>query len=363
MYVQIRKAGKYEYIYVVEAYRKSNGKIAHRTIDKIGRYDKLKELNPNFLEELKASVKEQSESIKVNIQHNAVENFIKHNKKAKNSTPDSPEFAGFPLFNYANSVIFMIWKNILKLEYRLKYLQKQYHPDCDANTSDLLFHRILEKILHRYIKPSSKTIYFIGDVYDPYEELLEYKKVNSLLNEEINDILNFLIKIFAKEANLPWIEDLEILSANADLKNRLNKILTEHPEHQLSSKEINTLTNNLQKAHTIKLDVLEVLISKIILKIILKRLNEEQIFVSESDIENALGSALLVPCLSESGKNKILYIKVFSENNKLLNSILTVFGLKPLLNCQVKSELSRRLKMRFNNDSDVLSKKLLDFYS
>ena len=30
MYVQIRKAGKYEYIYVVEAYRKSNGKIAHR---------------------------------------------------------------------------------------------------------------------------------------------------------------------------------------------------------------------------------------------------------------------------------------------------------------------------------------------
>ena len=134
----------------------------------------------------------------------------------------------------------------------------------------LLFHRILEKILHKYIKPSSKTIYFIGDVYDPYEELLEYKKVNSLLNEEINDILNFLIKIFAKEANLPWIEDLEILSANADLKNRLNKILTEHPEHQLSAKEINTLTNNLQKAHSIKLDVLEVLISKIILKIILK---------------------------------------------------------------------------------------------
>ena len=187
--------------------------------------------------------------------------------------------------------------------------------------------------------------------------------LSSLLNEEINDILNFLIKIFAKEANLPWIEDLEILSANADLKNRLNKILTEHPEHQLSAKEINTLTNNLQKAHSIKLDVLEVLISKIILKIILKRLNEEQIFVSESDIENALGSALLVPCLSESGKNKILYIKVFSENNKLLNSILTVFGLKPLLNCQVKSELSRRLKMRFNNDSDVLSQKLLDFYS
>ena len=87
MYVQIRKAGKYEYIYVVEAYRKSNGKIAHRTIDKIGRYDKLKELNPNFLEELKASVKEQSESIKVNIQHNAVENFIKHNKTSNIFSP------------------------------------------------------------------------------------------------------------------------------------------------------------------------------------------------------------------------------------------------------------------------------------
>ena len=57
MYVRTLKNGKYTYVYVNESYRE-NGKTKCRVVKALGRYDKLLNEDPNFMEKLKAQYEE-----------------------------------------------------------------------------------------------------------------------------------------------------------------------------------------------------------------------------------------------------------------------------------------------------------------
>ena len=362
MYVQLRKAGKYEYVYIVEAYRKKDGKIAHRTIEKVGRFDKLKELNPNFLEELKESVKQQSAYLKTNLQHSTMQNFLKGAKVVSDSDPFSTGVLGFPIFYYANAILRHIWKDILKIDYRLNYIQKYYHPDFKINISSLLFHRITERIIIKNLKASDTTLYFVGDVYNPFNELVEYRKLTNFLNDETTDIIAFIVEKLSDIPEVSWIKTFKDFNHEKNLADTLKAVLTANPIHNLNTKEINLLVNQISKKQVkIPLELLESLLCKLILDIIHAKLKENDISATIEEIKMALSDAQLIPCIC--GSNQILYIKPANKNTGLLNCILQAFNLKPLLNCQVRAELSRRLKMRFNSDEDILTLEVIETYS
>ena len=100
MFVQIRKNNKFSYVYIVESYRKDDGSVGHKTLEKVGRYDRLLEEDPNFLEKLKENVKKRGQLIKA-------ENQI-FTKVEEESQLGITAFEGYHIYSYANIILRLI---------------------------------------------------------------------------------------------------------------------------------------------------------------------------------------------------------------------------------------------------------------
>ena len=72
MYIQIKKSNNTQYVYLVESFRKEDGSIGHRTLNKLGKLDDLLKDDPNALEKLKRDVKAKSAELKGAIKKDVV---------------------------------------------------------------------------------------------------------------------------------------------------------------------------------------------------------------------------------------------------------------------------------------------------
>lgn len=60
MYVSTCKGGatgQYTYVRLMESYRDENGKVKHKVVQNLGRLDILSQSDPNYLENLKRSIR------------------------------------------------------------------------------------------------------------------------------------------------------------------------------------------------------------------------------------------------------------------------------------------------------------------
>ena len=368
MYVHIRQSGNSKYVYIVEAYRnKKTGKIQHRTVERVGRYDILLQKDPDFLSKLKADAKnrtkiQKKEKAKISV------NEMLNDESISSKIDIDTVYNGFPQYNYANIVLRIIFKDIFKLQYRINYLQQSHYSDTvdeDApQCFDVFFHRILEKALGKYINKSDRYLYFLCDTYSPYEDLKAYRKYEKMLTEINDDVYFYIFNKMAKKANLPWLQFLP-LSLDERFLNDLD-ISISHSENtgSINFDMIKELIQRKQSNYQLRiLMVLESIIAKAMLEIIKRRLKERlDLDVEIDDIQDALGHALLTPLIDPENADKIMYIKHACPYMGLINNILRVFELTPLQNFQNRSTLLRNLKMRYSSDVEILGQMVFNTY-
>lgn len=123
MYVRTLKNGKYTYVYVNESYRE-NGKTKCRVVKALGRYDKLLNEDPNFMEKLKAQYEEPRIQKAKLIEQKFQENINSLNSTDCHSNDLTSNAA--PLLCYGLEPVRAMWNNDLKLDKKIDYLQRQY---------------------------------------------------------------------------------------------------------------------------------------------------------------------------------------------------------------------------------------------
>jgi len=205
MYIQIKKSNNTQYVYLVESFRKDDGTIGHRTLNKLGKLDDLLKDDPNALEKLKKEVKEKSAELKGAIKKDVVSRL---NSMAKSSRLKKFE-NGFPTVNYAYAVFNHIWSDILKLDYRLNYLQSRYHSKLKYSLSEVILANLVISILE-YDSDDSDLVYgpnlgFLGLNYTK-EQLAEcFENSLKIMNEESLYMLRFIVKQLSSEYDLEFL--------------------------------------------------------------------------------------------------------------------------------------------------------------
>ena len=355
MYVQIRKAGCYEYVYIVESFRNKNGKIGHRTLERLGRKDKLLEKNPNYLEELKLQLKERSEEIKSKIHQNTVvESILKNQSKTKSNIKSANE--GFPVFCYGNAILRIIWKHFLKLEYKINYLDKNKECGNDSLNS-ILYHKVIANFFSQSPANSDGSIFLVGDTFDEQENNIKLAEYDFPLDFH-NLVLKFLAEQFKDKDTFKFLSDCnEIFSSERFL---------DEVKHLIDSKHISIdfeVLKNIEPLQA-KTEILVQILHKVIYLVINEQLTANQVDLNNEQVNNAISNALLIPCINAGlAGNQVLYIKIANSYAKETDELLKAFSLTPLLNCQIRGVLSKRLKIKFSTDADILSSDLLQSFS
>ncbi|MGN0915532.1 MAG: hypothetical protein ACI4NE_04165 [Succinivibrio sp.] len=334
MFVQIRKNNKYSYVYIVESYRKDDGSVGHKTLEKVGRYDRLIEEDPNFLEKLKENVKKRGQLIKA-------ENQI-FTKVDEESQQGINATEGYHIFSYANIILRLIWKDYLKLDYRTKYIQDYHYQNINFSISEHFFHRLLESILSDVINLKSDTVHLIGDSYNQFKEMDNHAKFLEILNEQKDKLTDFISSKTAEYSNLPWLNNLSsILEDSSALDELTNSDIFRSVES--SEKLAGGIRNNEGKRY---FDLIKMLLIKAVYSIISNKLKETGIEASVEEITLALDNALLLPYSPSVTDNDVVYLKIAGPKVDLMDNILKAFSLEPLLNSQTKNELCNRLKIK-----------------
>lgn len=348
MYVQIRKSSGAEYIYIVESYRKPNGDISHRTLKSLGKVSEFIKDDPNALEKLKLDIKQKSYQLR---NQNVIES-LRSIQKVSTRFVDSYDFeSGYPKLNYANYMLRIIWRDILKLDYRINYLQKKSYSHIDINLGDILFYKIISSILH-FERISEKEwgteTALIADNNLPERSEQIYYSLKQIYAHLVPSIYSFLQNKILIDTDLrSFIDIIQIGKSpnepvDIDFNTTVGLIGYNKLDLKNSDDQIKACDN---LAHTIAL---------LMLSLIKKRLEYQEIFVSFMDISKALQRAEVLVEYSYYSQ-VFFYTKV---NNgyfaRLMNSIMKSFELKPLLNSQDRVELSKRLRAKFKSDLNII---------
>ena len=349
MYVQLKKSNDTKYVYLVESYRKDDGSIGHRTLEKLGRLDDLLKNDPQALEKLKAEVKEKSAMIRGAInkaQLNKVKTIANHSQIKGYEQ-------GLPQINYAYRIFDHIWSDILKLEYRLDYLQTKYYSDIEFSLSEvLLSHTVIEILSLDSENDDLKygdDLGFLGINYTN-EQLTEYtQNAQNLLNEESLRLLRFIVKNLSSEYGLDFLNSgTSQLTLHFD-KEFLDKLDIKSSEVTISADEI--VHKKVSRFKQI-FSYLRIIMMKLIRFRVQEKFGEDYEF---SDLKKAMREAIILVDYPLNSDGRFMYIK---RNNgrtaEIMNKIMSAFDMSPLLNIEDKIELGHRLHLKLRHDEQII---------
>lgn len=369
MYVHVRKSGNNRYVYIMEAYRNSEGKVAHRTIEKLGRYDLLYKKDPNFLQKLKDNLKLRSQFPRY--QQIEEENRWLEAQKLNVSYTEGNQLAycGMPVYSYANRVLRLIFRKILNLEYVLSHMQAQSEKQYNFNVATLIYHRILAKFFSGSDCVCGTYYNFIGDSFDLKEEHSYLPQIRALISAQQERILTYLLRKASKNANLPQVAVALSELNEATLQNfitSLGKLPQDEKERKLLS-DIQPFVEKLtpkrapaKRSGQTWLNEFEALVTKAMLEIIRKALKDKGHDFPLVDIQKALTHALMTVYIPPQSADGTLYIKLANSQTELNSQILLAFGFEPPLNCSRKNELLRSLKMKYCATRDIIGADTFD---
>ena len=349
MYIQIKKSNNTEYVYLVEAFRKEDGSIGHNTIKKLGRLDNLIKDDPDALEKLKKEVKEKSAQLRGAIIKKEVSKISSMVSHSLINNYDN----GLPQISYANVLIGHIWSSILKLEYRLGYLQTRYYTQLPYSLSDVLLVKTVIDLLDLDNQDSDlhygDELGFLGVDYD-YEHVYEYfEHAQEILNEESLQMLRFIVKQLSTEYGLDFLNSgMTQLSLHFDQD--FLKIL------DISKGGLTINADELVHSKGSRFKQIFSYLRMIIMKLIRFKLMQKYSESYEySQIKTALREAILLVDYPLDSNGSFLYIKRNNGRNvALMNKILAAFDMVPLLNIQDRVELGHRLHFKFKHETQVV---------
>ncbi len=352
MFIQIKSANGKKYIYIIESYRKADGSISHRTIKKLGRLDEFIKDDPNALEKLKAKVKESSVEQKLAQTVDSVNRINSIHAKRNLINTDK----GLPQLNYSNFIIKEIWFNVLKLDYRLNYLQEHYHKELKFNLSETL----MNEISHRILKLDSSDVDFgkdfalLGTNYTLLEHQNNLKIALDILDEEQMRVVSFIIKKLSLQSGLSFlVPSMQTLKVDLDEKTR--------EELNLDKKDLTIEAEILSLSKKARGERILSILIIIIMQVISRHLNENNLNFSLGEIRKALKAANVLVNFPLQKDCPCSYIK--ANNGKkasIVNKIMTAFKFGTILNIQDRIELSKRLHTKFGSDSDIIPKIMFD---
>ncbi len=330
MFVQIKKSGGAEYIYIIESFRK-NGAVAHRTVKKLGRLDLFLEKDPEALEKLREEVRRNSQELRTFSTARTVSQIRSLAiKKEQQELQD-----GMPSLNYSSFVIKAVWCGCLKLDYRLNYLQRRYHQKLNLNLNQTFFERALARILkfeNTGLKFGIETA-IMSSSFNPEDPLADADGFLRLLSIERFRILNFVRDHLQSDHG---IDPEKIKPQNIDDKT-YEKLLHDNNENPVYGRFTFEMVANA------------------VVRVLEKKVADAGITADFHEIKNSLRRALLLVDCPIGGDGPILYIKANNGHYvRTMNNIMTALGLLPLLNIQDKTELSRRLRTKFTSDEQII---------
>lgn len=349
MYIQIKKSHNNQYIYLVESFRKDDGSIGHRTLKKLGRLDDLLKDDPNALEKLKKEIKSKSAELKGEIKKDVVTRL---NSMAKSTRLKKLE-NGFPQINYSYAVFNYIWTDILKLDYRLNYLQSRYHPNLKYSLSEVILVNLVISILG-YDSEDSELIYgpdlgLMGVDYTFEQLKANLANSQSILNEESMYTLRFIVKQLSSEYDMDFLNSSLTQSGlrlDAETLAKLN----------MSGSKTSIGSEELIFSRTAGFNQISSYLRLIMMKIISLKL---ETYTGESfdysEIRTALREAIVLVYYPLVEGESFLYVKRNNGKNVvLMNKILKSVGMSPLFNVQDKTELGHRLHLKLKDDSKIV---------
>ena len=349
MYIQIKKSNNTQYVYLVESFRKEDGSIGHRTLNKLGKLDDLLKDDPNALEKLKRDVKAKSAELKGAIKKDVVTRL---NSMAKSSRLKKFE-NGFPQVNYAYAIFNHIWADVLKLDYRLNYLQTRYHAKLKYSLSEVILANLVISILG-YDEENSELVYgpdlgFLGCNYSP-EQLKEYlANSQDILNEESLYMLRFIVKQLSDEYDMDFLSSTMSQSGLTLDPDTLSKLKMSGSDTTISKEE-------LIFTKTARFNQMSSYLKLIMMKIIRFKLEQAtKESYDYAEIRTALREAIVLVDYPLVEGESFLYVKRNNGKNVILmNKILKAMGMSPLFNIQDKTELGHRLHLKLKEDSKIV---------
>lgn len=363
MYVHVRKSGNNRYVYIMESYRNSEGKVAHRTIEKLGRYDVLYKKDPQFLEKLKSNLRLRDKFPRYdNLDQ---ENLWLEQQGLNAAAPEenSLAYSGMPVYVYSNRVLRHIFRKILNLEYMLSYMQSQSEEKLDFNLSTLIYHRILAKFFSGSDCVQGTLYTLIGDSFDLKDEHAYLMQVRTIIGSQQERIMSYMLKKASQNANLPEIA----VALNELNETTLHNFITslsavrqdEKNQQLLAGLQpfLDRLTPRSTRAELSGqsfLNEFEALVTKAMLEIIRKALCGQGADYTLTEIERALTHAFMTVYIPPYKVSDTLYIKLSNNYTPLNNQILSAFGFEPPLSCSRKNDLQRALKIKYCSNRDIL---------
>lgn len=357
MYIQLKKSNGTGYVYLVESFRKEDGSIGHRTLKKLGRLEDLTRDDPNALEKLRQEVKVKSSELRGAINKDKV-GKLKHIAR---NTRKVDYISGLPVINYANYVIYEIWTEVLKLEYRLDYLQKRYHAGLDYSLSEVLLISTVLDLLD--LTPTGRQdlgreVYgddlgLIGVDYTYQEFITHLEDAKKVLSEETLRVLRFMVKNLSEQFGVEFLKNatggMEQLRLDVD-NALLSDLKLESDEQSSISAEELMLTREARFQQIFSF--LKMIIMRILRHKLEEQTHQEYDF---ADIRTALRNAMLLIDYPFDNNANFLYIKRGNgQQVRLMNEIMLSVGLQPLMNINDKIELGHRLHTKFKDDRNIV---------
>lgn len=230
--VQIYKSRNHQYVRIVESYRDPvTKKPKIKTLENLGRLDKLEAENPNIITELKEKYdanrqKEKQDQLDYSLQ------FI---QSILDTSKDSQQ--GLPLKNYGYQIYQLLWKQ-LKLPYFFNYRQKK---DSKITYPTQTIAELLTYM--RLLEPSSKKRAFerrdkyfqfstdeiaLQDVYRSLSFFAEQKEaLESHLNRQLSQIIDRELSVCFYDVTTyyfesQWADDFKRFGFSKD--NKVNRV-------------------------------------------------------------------------------------------------------------------------------------------
>lgn len=359
MFVQIKKSAGLEYVYIIESYRKPNGTISHRTIKKLGRLDDFTRDDPDAVEKLREQVRKNSKDLRVQQTIKTTRNISKIIRKKEGKQLEE----GLAQLNYANYILKNIWNNTLKLDYRIGYLQKQYHSDLKFSLSHVLFYNLVIGIVDLKatgLEPGSE-IAMLGESETHAELVGKYQQALELLSSEETRIMGFVLKKISEEVGLSFLNVSHLNPEDPDMVRAVVQRIGQNTtlqEHNETASERNAGSLSVRAAYgTYIMSVIRMLV----LRVLKKSLDESGLQLSYSEIRALLRQAVVLVDFPLNEEGEVLYIKPHSGSvARQVNQLMTAVGLLPLLNIQDRVELSRRLRAKLISDSVIIPPDIME---
>ena len=345
MYVQIKTACGIKYVYIVESYRKDNGTISHRIIKSLGRYDDLIKSDPNAIEVLKEQVKSSSYEFKAN---HVIERMKSVFTKSQLKRDDDLDFiSGFPHLNFSNYFLRHIWRERLRLDYKLKYIQDRYCKDVAYSLSNVLFYKVLFDIA-KFDYDSEDfgvDIGFLGIDFDKKAQDCAFDSLKKYIFLNINSIYSH---VYERMESRPISSHLA-MHLNEDFLFDKDSDNPDSKDFNLDSIDINTIDKYVDRLITNISYVIYLMINCKLASVV------KGLSVSKDDIGKSFRQAELLIEYSFVESFRFIFTKAYNGKYvQLMNYMMKAFDLIPLINAQDRHELARCFKSKFSSDHKVI---------